>query len=690
MLPFIRYIAIASAISLVACGGGNNNGKSSSKKSSSISSSSSLAQSSLSSTSSSVATVAVKINGTINGFSLSGEDTPLDLDKLDIQIELLDSSNTSVTSNTPIASSHINSTELRFTGDITGNAGTFVAITVSYPGYTSYSRKLNADAHINFDAKLQEVPELNITQAISESISGVSIDGYSIQVNAAGDELQSDSMSIQIPASLLPENTESLDVAVRTFDPNSPDDAEFFPGAYEDSDGNPLASVAFNFAEIKTNTGEGISAAMQKARQQKISKGGSQKLLAEEPIVINRQIPAQSCALLETIGDSAPELDGFQVPVYTYNPTTGLWDLLGQGTLYTESGEKVSSSQTEFNCSTNTYYLEIWVTDDIFLSNWWNLDYPLTFTQPIAYCAQIQVKNTDSVALPNVSGFAMDNDNAIDFASSIFTTDQDGKALIKVMQSSINPDLTAKVLFFNDDTFGYIQQEIALSTNCDSPAVQVIELTKPKMCDITGHIQYEESVPAVRSLVYAFSDENSPVFGFDFATTNEAGNYRLSIPCNGHYDVISYASLLNQSDVTQKTSPDGNIDPDELTDNGNLVVMKTLDVDYARPIIFGSYDDSTNQLTLFGYSTFDAFPMTASITIKSANGLETYATFNTSFTESANGNDDEFMYFFVGQSLRNIELPASANGYQITATVTDALNKTWEGVTGYIGIMSEE
>src|SRR5690606_15364753 len=177
---------------------------------------------------------------------------------------------------------------------------------------------------------------------------------------------------------------------------NEPEDAQLFPGAYADSDGNNLVSVAFNFTEINTATGEPLVQAMRKARQQKVAKaGGLHKVAEDEPVIINRQIPLQSCRLLECLGDSDPLTAGFQVPVYTYNPNSGVWDLIGHGTIYNEAGVMSLEDQKIFDCENQNYYLEILVTNEIFLSEWWNLDYPLTFSQPVNFCARIQIKNSE-------------------------------------------------------------------------------------------------------------------------------------------------------------------------------------------------------------------------------------------------------------------------------------------------------
>lgn len=728
MLPLLRFSAAITALTLAACGGGGDNKPASSSSpissmaassvaissaapsseaassttsaapsSIAVSSSTSSSSSALSSTdisssiaASSAAAVLVKINGTINGFTAEGNTSTLDENQVQVTVHLLDENELLLASATPVASDYGSSKELRFSADVSGAGATSIAVNISAPGHTAYARKLAAEEQINLDAKLQAIPVQTVVAGIATAASGLELSGFNIQVNAEDDQ-QSNSLLINIPQSLLPDDTSSLDVALRTFDPNDPDDAEFFPGAYADSDGNQLASVGFNFAEIKTNNNETLVAAMRTARLQKAAKAGvSAKSLAEEPVLINYQIPEQSCALLESLGDSAPNQTGFQIPVYTYNPNSGLWDLIGQGTLYNEAGQQVPASQTVFNCSTEKFTLEILVTNEIFQRQWWNLDYPLAFNQPTDYCATIQLKNPDNQTLSGINGLIMDNDNEFNFASTFFTTDANGSATIRIAQSNMTPDLEAEAIFFDASEFGYVTHKVTLSTNCVSSPVQTLVLTRPQLCEVSGHFVHENGTPVNRNLVYGFTTENSPLFGFDFTNSNAQGNYRLNLPCGGEYDIFNFAALLAQPDEEpiQLTRIDGNLDADELSDNGAQVVMKTQVIKHSQPVATGIYDTATNTLTLMAYSSFDAFPLSAQIKIKSVDGATTHQSFSGNFTvDTSLEEDDEMSFYFMGNLIRTTNLPTTESGYLLEITFVDALGKTWTSVPGFVGIL---
>jgi hypothetical protein len=97
---------------------------------------------------------------------------------------------------------------------------------------------------------------LKLRTASGEVVSGFN---FSVRDNLLGesDSAVGKELSVFIPESALPVGTESLDVQMKAFDPTDPAEAAYFPGAYEDSDGNKLLSIAFNYTDIKTN--EGVS-----------------------------------------------------------------------------------------------------------------------------------------------------------------------------------------------------------------------------------------------------------------------------------------------------------------------------------------------------------------------------------------------------------------------------------------------
>lgn len=708
MSTLLRFSAVIVALTLVACGGGGSDKKPAPGSSvSSSSPASSLASSSISNSSNSVALssslsssaasaiVSVKLNGTISGFDTKGASVQLDPNHVVIEVRLLDQQDNALDQVNAVASNYNLSEQLRFNADLSAVNAVGLAVAISYPGYTTYARRLDAMGIINLDAKLQAVPVQTVVPGIATSVTGIELPGFNVQISG-DDEQQSNHLLINIPQSLLPDDTDSLEVAVRTFDPNNMNDAEFFPGAYADSDGNDLASVGFNFADIKTNTNDNLAVAMQKKRQQQLaSVDGVQKALSQEPVMIEYQIPAQSCRLLESLGDADVNEDGFQVPFYTFDPATGVWDLIGMGTLYDSSGQEVPAAKSEFACDTNSFYLITLVSNAVFQREWWNLDYPVAFSQPIDYCANIQLKNPEGKTLAGINGLVADNDADYNFASTFFTTDSNGVANLRISQSSINPDLQAEVIFYNQDELTYAVKSIRLSNNCDDSSIQVLELVRPQLCEVNGQFFYESGAPVTRNLVYGFSPMNeeneSPIWAFDFAYSNTEGSYRLNLPCGGEYEIFNVASQLAQTTqpemAKQLTRIDGNLDPDEQSDNGNEVVMKTLEIAHHQPLMTGMYDTATNQLVIAAYGTFDAFPMSAQVVIKNLDQSVIYQTFTGTLQAAGENDDDAMGIFFKGELTRTLELPATAeDGYWMEVNIEDSLGKTWAAVPGVIGV----
>ena len=620
----------------------------------------------------------IKINGTVatQGDSSSSLDSQL----LAVEINVLDSNRQILTTSNPVAGRNSSSDNFRFNADVDGTNATSITINVSYPGLTSFSRNLALTEVINFEAVLQAAPVQSVGIEESQSISGRTIDGFTVNVSAENDDRQRDSLQIQIPRSLLPDDTASLDVAVRTFDPNEPEDAQLFPGAYADSDGNNLVSVAFNFTQIATASGEPLVQAMRKVRQEKIAKaGGLHKVADDEPVIINRQIPAQSCRLLESLGDSDSLTAGFQVPVYTYNPKSGVWDLLGHGTIYNQAGEIAAETQKVFDCTAQNYFLEILVSNEIFLSEWWNLDYPLVFREPINFCARVQLKNPEGENLAGITGFVIDDNDSMDFTTVSFTTNSEGYADITVSQAGSESE--ASLFIFSTENYTHIRKTITLSENCASPQVQVVEIRRPALCSVSGNISFKNGIPLEREFLYGISTETSQTFGFDYVYSDKDGNYRLSLPCKGEYQITPVTAFWFWGQAPQPflINTDGHLQPDEQSDDGKSVVLKPMQVDFGEPKFMGYYDRAQKRLMIYFYGPYSTFPMNFSGTITTYDGGISYGT--VSGTASAKPLDENSSFYNLALAEIDYDLPPTENQfYLLTINVTDALNNQWPNV----------
>lgn len=632
----------------------------------------------------------VKVFGSIIAFDTSQKIQAIDNESVAITINLLDSNDDIVhTVNLSADENPSVSSELRFSSDISSNNVESVSIDVRSQGYTSSSRRLPIADKLTFDAKLLEIPTKEVTSSSATSISGEVTNGFNLTMleDVGGEQVKT--MSISIPSSLLPEGTSNLSMAVATYDPNDPDDAEYFPGAYEDSDGQELVSVAFNFAEITTNTNETIGKVMAKVRTQKlntlrkVSPKSNVENLAEEPVIINRTIPASSCSILESMGDSDANIEGFQIPIYVYNPNSGLWDLIGQGTIFDSTGSKVTATTTSFDCATATFTMEILVTSDIFLSNWWNLDYPILFAEPQKMCADIQLTNTENELLSGVMGFVSDKDNTFDFSSTYFLTDNMGKAQVCVTASSGNTDNEAEVYFYNPGNFGSVERTINIFQEGDDSETQVIEIDQEALCFIEGKVTNTDQSPVSRHLMYALSEG---FLSFNFSNTDENGYYNMAVSCGVEHTLHDYSAVFlnafngdDESDhtYTKVFSIDGNLASDEVKDDGSQVTMSDFTISPIQPYIYSLAVISDNTIDLIAYANPGDFPIEVSLKVRNEDGSIEYADLSGQFVidSTQNSNDD----WFINIGTLSLEFSADTDNTNLYGDIvlTDAKGNTW-------------
>jgi hypothetical protein len=279
-----------------------------------------------------------------------------DADTIQIEISLLSADQQILKSNSSNAITAADDGRYGFADQLTANDAKFVVVHISKAGFTDYARRFDLQDKIELSAELSELPQASVGVAEAETASGKIVSGFNFSVrdNLLGesDSAIGKELSVFIPESALPAGTTSIDVQMKAFDPTNPAEAAYFPGAYEDSDGNKLLSIAFNYTDIKTNQGVSLKQLAQQARSKRIAAqkvGRLQKTVASDPVIINRLVPVESCRSLATMGDSDTTQAGFQIPVYTYNPNNGLWDLLGQGSLFDDEGDLLPENFTAFD-----------------------------------------------------------------------------------------------------------------------------------------------------------------------------------------------------------------------------------------------------------------------------------------------------------------------------------------------------
>ena len=725
-------VACSLILGLSACGGGSGSKSSQPLKSSSLASSippsissSAVTSSSLASSMSSVATtsssVAAKRSARISGkvYVKSSDGTELDLDSvesIDVNLMLLDSKGDVVASTSPKIINSIASRGAPFDAEIAGVDAQIIVIKVSKAGFGDYARRFEYAPNVNVTANLEKLQEITIESTEVTSISGKQLSGFNVSVtNSNGlEEIVEGSsgaiadLSVSIPQSALPVGTTSVDVTMQAFNPNDLEDAQSFPGAYEDSTGNKLLSVAFDYTDVKTDSGlslQKIAQDTQKSRlaaQKQSGKTISPMQFAKEksqksgetlePVIINRKIPAESCASLSQLGDANTAQMGFQVPVYTYNTTNGLWDLLGYGTLFDESGNLIADNQKIFDCSNNTYVLEIEATNEIFLSNWWNLDYPLVFTQPVKLCANIELRDEGNNPVANSVLFVSDDDDLRSFSAESFVTDEKGQVQIELISLDEGADLKGTLSIYNASLYSsYKTADVTLSTSCSAPRV-VVPVAVPEMCSAKGRVVDIAGTPLANRYLIAgdFTSTDSETYLFPaFAITNANGDYDLALECEQNYQIIEYFSTIFSDggwfETDFLTNVNAAVGTFEISDNGKQVMLKDVVASVTRPLVFVSNDEnSQTQIILSSVYVGNDFPLTYNFSLvddeEKVVGQFSGSLVSTDFT--SNSLEYPFPFF---QKVFDHNLPASTvfAGYNVAGEITDSKgNKT--PISGYV------
>lgn len=549
---------------------------------------------------------------------------------------------------------------LKSAGPVALDGAELLVINVGHPGFTSFSRRIEVSPTIYLDAELHAVEErtANVTQ--TASISGTVVDGFTLSLPADGGE---GDIQIGIPQSLLPEGTTSVTAELKSFDPNDPADAQNFPGAYADTDGNNLVSVAFNYANIRTDDGQTLSGIL-RARAAHV---GIFSTANAEPVIINRGIPASSCATLSRLGDSDAETAGFQIPVYSYDSSRGLWELLGHGTVYSGTGTAINAVDDD-ECESGSYMLEVAVTSDIFLSEWWNLDYPLVFSEPVQYCAKITLENEAGDSLNGVHGFFYAE--AGEFASSYFVTDNNGNALLEVDAGTDADTIKANILFFGEDI---ANGSVTLSRDCGNPQPQVVRLNKPARCQIYGKLEYPDGAPATRHPVLAVPNEY--VFGdyIDFSGSNSEGEFWLNATCGKDYTV----SMISEDTTDKQVNVNGTKDADEASDTGTLASLPVIEVEPIPTAVYSfGYSTVDKRLYLFALGHRDAFPLNYNLRINNPGGQQIGSLTGT--ISLAPERNEQYLWFYgYSDLIRDMDLDVgNATILTITGTLTDSRNQT--------------
>jgi hypothetical protein len=587
-----------------------------------------------------------------------------------------------------------------FNTDITlSNSGGYLVVNVAKPGFTDYSKRID----------FQQPSDINISAILNTvATSIIPVGGDNVTVSSAGNKVvkialfrdkitgkksivtgnsialrkqavNPPDLQIEIPTASIPGVT-SLKADLNSFDPVT--EATSFPGQYLDSNGNSIVSLGFDFINIQTSSGENLGAATVKA-----IKDGKLAKAAASNTIVTRWIDKTSCATLlkdfcTGVSDNAlcnklttAEKAAFNVPVYTYNSSKGTWDMLGIGTLDINGDEVIDANDVitdatepaqtnngivneldyQQQCTNNNgEYLRILVSNEDFLKNWWNLDYPLIFETPKKAC----IEKTFLVGGKAVEGVwtEVSGDN---IRYTYGSSDSTGKVKLEpILVSNSNADRSAQLSYW-DPINSEVKTESVTLGETSSCAKKTNTITKQATCQVEGYVKTQAGAAVAGEYLYIYS--TSP-FYYRATDTNSNGYFKIDAKCNTVQDVytgLSWQPVKRFNPNSLKTDyPDS-----EQNDNGTLVTLTDIITENLAPFAFGflntDFINTGSSVTAFIYGWDNECDKPLAWTIKNNSTTLKSGTWN-----ACDGYEEQVITF------------STANIYPLTLSVTDSNGKT--------------
>jgi hypothetical protein len=319
-------------------------------------------------------------------------------------------------------------------------------------------------------------------------------------------------------------------------------DADQFPGAFADNEGNLLVSAVFGAFELRDQDDNLIG-----------------DLGAGETATITMKVPRETWPV---IIDMVPGDDRVSVPMYYFDETTGEWVVSGMGWL--QDGNQLLISETQLlDVKDGSFSGSLVAVAEVTHFSYWNVDWPVEDNACIG--GMVIDANSDPVigATGRVRG--------INFTGSSppFNTDDQGQFCLDLMRSELpGEDLdqdgisgethTVLTTFTHNDKM-YRFNDIDITTDaasCPAGCAQLgnFELitaneVQPEICTVSGTV-FRDGAP-VPDVVVWITDE---ILDSDVKDTVCAGNcVEMAVTDqNGHYEIsTAYAFMLEVSTYPQ-------------------------------------------------------------------------------------------------------------------------------------------
>lgn len=602
-----------------------------------------------------------------------------------------------------------------FTTNVTlSNSGGYIVVNVRRTGFAGYSKRIDFEkpADVNIPAILDAVVTAiaKRSDAVFSASTGEKVIKFGIFKTATGQKVvkvgrEVDirkqqgqnftlTLQIEIPTNSIPPGTDTLVANLNTYNPVY--DSERFPGQFLDSDGNKLVSTGFDFIDIADDKGTNLGALTTAAiRQGRLSKA------QEKPTTITRQIPPGvcknllrdvACAETDTKGrckggkvkEKNDPSDGYQVPVYTYNPYKGEWVLLGIGTLdvngngvfdsgdpsavgdINEDGE-VDHKDYQKYCKDKEYnneylYLIIEITNEDFLESWWNLDYPLIFEEPKEICIDKTFVDQNGNPIAGVYVSLYDDDyDPQSFSYVSGSTGSDGKVKLKtvktVLDSEDNVDRDATLYYWDPINYNSFSETVKLgdSPNCITKTNKIL---KEATCQVEGYVKDDTNAPLKNQFLYIYS---SDPYYYNWDYTDNNGYFRMDARCN----TVQDAYVGWDWEPKKRFNPNGNTTDyptSEQSDDGVIVRLTDVVFKNQAPYAYGWLSSSS----IFEGDTITAYIYAWDNECDSPLNYEIGGA-----PTSISGSSNECWLY------KELDIPFSTAGtYPLTLSVTDSKGKT--------------
>jgi len=570
------------------------------------------------------------------------------------------------------------------------NDGGYVVIDIRSPGTSGWSKRINYEEPSDIDISAEVRAAQTVVQDLSDSFKASAeenkfrfgvvryTDGSrkavagsaAIAAAKASDGAAGMELEIEIPQAEV--NVDTLRANMLTYDPSSDDDAQSFPGDYLDEFGNRLVSVGFDSVEITDDEGRSVSELAEEA----LESGAASKANAEG-VTVRRWIPSGTCASVEEFwsaeghtgvdenGNPVVEENGNSIPIYTYNPVQGAWDLLGTGTVQSYSTDDTTYSDvTEFDttaCTSGAYYLNIAISSEDYINAWWNLDYPLLTEMPTEKCVDLTFKDSNGDTLSGlyaeISGTGLNRNSG--------SSRSDGTLKLSAVVTSGDPS-TANLSYYNP--FDYSYQQLTGITVGDSGgcAAKEVVVERPRTCTVTGTVT-KSGDPLANATVWAYS-ANPYAYAWDY--TDEDGAFNTEVRCDVDMDLYVGNSLEKQFRVDKVKGAD------EVSDDGDQVALGTIAKSNTLPNLYGY---------LSSYSVQAGSKVTARFYAWDNDGAADYPLAYTVSGAGVSATGD----VLAADGEKTVTIDATDTGsYPITVSVTDQSGGNAERQIGTLEVVS--